>query len=185
MEETIGYPKPPPRVKKKDNMTFQQKYGTPLVPKKQYFLKRTPLKQPNKPIRQQSANKARQRNEVAKAIESKIENTVLVCQCCERSDYPLDPSHIVPQWFAPEFAAHPKILHWHCRYPCHSELCENQKYYQMADGMQIMNTLYLIGGKAKEWLRRGLNKEGWGEMNLNLFKQSTFYPEYLEEMENF
>lgn len=170
--------------KEKDTRPFRQRYGKPLVPKKKYFLKQTPLKRGECKIRPISAKKAKQKADVAAMVAKKIEDTDLICACCGSSGNPLDPSHIVPQWFAPGLAARKDTVNWHCRQPCHDH-CENQKWYLMADGLEIMTKCWLIGGKAKEWLRRGLNKEGWGEMNMNLWKMSPFYPDYEKEMENF
>jgi len=53
----------------------------------------------------------------------------------------------------------------------------------MNDGLEIMTNLWQIGEAGRQRLRSALGKlDG---LNLDLFKSSPVYPEYLEEQEAF
>jgi hypothetical protein len=169
------------KAKEKDPRSFREKYATPIK-KKAYELKRTPLKKPDKPISKVSANKARQRKTVAQEVASKAEQTPLFCQSCGCTDSPLDPSHLLQQARSIEYAAKAINIHWHCRTRCH-DLAENQHYYLMNDGLEIMTKLWMMGEAGKQRLRSALQK--WDGLNLDRFQLSPVYPEYLEEQEAF
>lgn len=169
--------------KPKDNRSFRQKYGKPLDRSKYKFTaKKTPLKKSNKPIRQQGAKKAKQRKNVAAMVSKKVENVALFCKSCGSTDSPLDPSHLLQQGRSVEYADNALNVHWHCRTRCH-DLCENQHYYLMNDGLEIMTKLFQMGDKGKQRLRSALQK--WDGLNLDRFQLSPVYPQYLEEMKNF
>lgn len=164
------------KQKEKDPRSFREKYATPIK-KKPYELKRTPLKKSDKPITKMSAKKARQRKSVAQKVASKAEETPLYCQSCGCTDSPLDPSHLLQQGRSIEYAANQINIHWHCRTRCH-DLAENQHYYAMNDGLEIMTKLWQMGEAGRQRLRSALQK--WDGLNLDRFQLSPVYLEYLE-----
>lgn len=167
MTEEIGYPKPAPRIKPEDTRTFQQKYGNPIDRSKYKFnLKRTPLKQSSKPIRQQSAKQAKLLNSYEKGKVEKYENTPDVCESCGRNDLGISCSHIVPRSQSLALIDHPLN---HCKqcFVCH-DLTESMHYYQLNNGLKLMELLWdNLGGSGRQkfwkvfYAHDGLNQSMW------------------------
>ena len=169
--------------KKKDGRSFREKYGKPLK-KKPYQLKRTPLKQSNKPIKQQSTKQAAKLASYEKGKREKYDIDLRVCECCGANDGGISCSHIVSRSTSHALLDYP-LNHVAACYNCHDDM-ECLRYYKLKNGLKIMGLLFDgLGGIGKQLLRKALYHKDHGELNMNLWKMSPFYPAYEQEMKNF
>lgn len=138
--ETDGYfyPKPAPRPKKQ--------------PKP---LKRTPLNKARKPILQTSA---KQRAKLAEYEQAKRENysQQKPCFCCGRMDRGVTCSHLVGRSHSFELVSEALNFIPQC-HECH-RLTEQGRYFQLQNGLKLMERLTGLGGAGLMRLRYILNQ---------------------------